>query len=151
MMADFKIGDVVRLKKDEPERLNLVLVKFDGQGAFGVSECGRRRTWAAFEDCELVHRPDPQADLKQAIREVLLSDEFMKAFTKKAFSTKLSAGLNYKPVSAADLAMWRMSEPTEHPIPGVNQPMKSSEPTEAQELAERTMKAIWQANDGGDQ
>ena len=88
-MTDFKIGDVVRLKKDEPERLSLVLVKFDGQGAFGVSECGRRRTWAAFEDCELVHRPDPQADLQQAIREVLLGDEFMKAFAAAFMKTPL--------------------------------------------------------------
>ena len=89
MMTEFKIGDVVRLKKDEPERLNLVLVKFDGQGAFGVSECGRRRTWAAFEDCELVHRPDPQADLKQAIREVLLSDEFMEKFAAAWMKTPI--------------------------------------------------------------
>ena len=88
-MTDFKIGDVVRLKKDEPERLNLVLVKFDGQGAFGVSECGRRRTWAAFEDCELVNRPDPQADIKQAIREVLLSNEFLTAFAEAWTNTPI--------------------------------------------------------------
>ena len=88
-MTDFKIGDVVRLKKDEPERLNLVLVKFDGQGAFGVSECGRRRTWAAFEDCELITRPDPQADLIQAIREVLLSGDFMTKFAAAWMKTPI--------------------------------------------------------------
>ena len=88
-MADFRVGDVVRLKKDEPERLNLVLVKFDGQGAFGVSECGRRRTWAAFGDCELVNRPDQQADMKQAIREVLLSDEFMAKFAAAWMKTPI--------------------------------------------------------------
>ena len=88
-MADFKVGDVVRLKKDEPERLNLVLVKFDGQGAFGVSECGRRRTWVSFSDCELVNRPDPQAGLQQAIREVLLSGEFMTAFAAAFMKTPI--------------------------------------------------------------
>ena len=100
-MTEFKIGDVVRLKKDEPERLNLVLVKFDGQGAFGVSECGRRRTWAEFEDCELVHRPDPQADLKQAIREVLLGDEFMAKFAAAWMKT---------PIPIQELAIGEPSE-----------------------------------------
>ena len=124
-MTGFKIGDVVRLKKDEPERLNLVLVKFDGQGAFGVSECGRRRTWAAFEDCELVNRPDPQADLKQAIREVLLGDEFMEKFAAAFIKTPWLMG------------GFAFCEP--------------KEPTKAQQLADRTLKAIWQANDGGTQ
>ena len=95
-MTHFKIGDVVRLKKDEPERLNLVLVKFDGQGAFGVSDCGRRRTWAAFEDCELVNRPDSQADIKQAIREVLLSDEFMTKFAAAWMKTPLPISMQYE-------------------------------------------------------
>lgn len=114
-MTDFKIGDVVRLKKDEPERLNLVLVKFDGQGAFGVSDCGRRRTWAAFEDCELVNRPDSQADIKQAIREVLLSDEFMTKFAAAWMKTPLPISMQYESrheiINAKDLAMWGISEP----------------------------------------
>ena len=114
-MTHFKIGDVVRLKKDEPERLNLVLVKFDGQGAFGVSDCGRRRTWAAFEDCELVNRPDPQADLQQAIREVLLSDEFMTKFAAAWMKTPLPISMQYESrheiINAKDLAMWGISEP----------------------------------------
>ena len=114
-MTHFKIGDVVRLKKDEPERLNLVLVKFDGQGAFGVSDCGRRRTWAAFEDCELVNRPDSQADIKQAIREVLLSDEFMTKFAAAWMKTPLPISMQYESrheiINAKDLAMWGISEP----------------------------------------
>ncbi len=115
-MTDFKIGDVVRLKKDEPERLNLVLVKFDGQGAFGVSECGRRRTWAAFEDCELVHRPDPQADLQQAIREVFLSDEFMKAFAAAWMKTPLPLAMHFDDKDGErikSLADYPFGEPSE--------------------------------------
>jgi len=136
-MTDFKIGDVVRLKKDEPERLNLVLVKFDGQGAFGVSECGRRRTWAAFEDCELVHRPNPQADMVQAIREVLLSDEFMEKFAAAWMKTPLPLAMHFD-----DKDGERIKSLADYPF---------GEPTKAQQLADRTLKAIWQTNDGGDQ
>ena len=45
-----------------------------------VSECGSRICWQTDCGLELVNRPDPQADIKQAIREVLLSDEFMTKF-----------------------------------------------------------------------
>ena len=62
-------------------------------------------------------------DIKQAIREVLLSDEFMAKFAAAWMKTPL-------PIK-------------EYPEPG--------EPTKAQQLAERTMKAIWQTNDGGNQ
>ena len=122
-MADFKVGDIVRLKTDEPERLPLILKEFDGDGALFRSECGRRCTWAAFDEVELIDRRDPQTDIKQAIREVLLSDEFMAKFAAAWMKTPL-------PIK-------------EYPEPG--------EPTKAQQLAERTMKAIWQTNDGGNQ
>ena len=79
-MTEFKIGDVVRLKTDEPGRLPLIVRDVEGDFLHCSSECERRRTTVHFPDAELVHRPDPQADLIQAIREVLLSDEFMTAF-----------------------------------------------------------------------
>jgi hypothetical protein len=63
------------------------------------------------------------ADIKQAIREVLLSDEFMKAFAAAWMKTPLPMAMDCEP----------------------------KEPTRAQQLAERTIKAIWQANDGGAQ
>ena len=111
MMDDFKIGDAVRLRMGGITELPLVIRSMKDSICLCVSECGNWSSWEADYSLELVNRPDPQADIKQAIREVLLSDEFIDAFTKKAFSTKLWAGLNYKPVSASDLAMWRMSEP----------------------------------------
>ncbi len=78
------------------------------------------------------------ADIKQAIREVLLSDEFMTAFAA-AFRSQVVSQYTFSDEVRS----------LEHPIPGVNQPMKSSGPTKAQQLADRTLKAIWQANDGG--
>ena len=81
-MTDFKIGDVVRLKTDGPERLQMIVRDRDATDGQILcrSECSQRIIWASPYSCELVHRPDPQAELIQAIREVLLSDEFMAAF-----------------------------------------------------------------------
>ena len=137
-MTDFKIGDVVRLKTDEPGRLPLIVRDVEGDFLQCSSECQRRRTTVHFPDAELINRPDPQADLKQAIREVLLSDEFM---------TKFAAAFRSQVVSQHTVSGEVRS--LEHPIPGVNQPTKSSEPTKAQQLADRTLKAIWQESDGG--
>lgn len=94
-MTDFKIGDVVRLKTDEPERLPLIIKEYDGNGAMCRSECGQRCTWAAFSDLELITRPDPHADIKQAIREVLLSDEFMTAFAAAWMKTPLPLAMHF--------------------------------------------------------
>ena len=94
-MTEFKIGDVVRLKTDGPERLPLIVKEFDGDGVLCRSECGRRCTWAAFADVELIERRDPKAELQQAIREVLLSDEFMKAFAAAWMKTPLPMSMQY--------------------------------------------------------
>ena len=94
-MIRYKIGDVVRLKTDDDKQPSLVVRSiFLGNEnisseAFCVSECGRRIFWALSRHLELVNRPDPQADLKQAIREVLLGDEFMKAFAAAWVKTPL--------------------------------------------------------------
>ena len=76
----FKIGDVVRLKKDGPEKLHMIIEELVAGGAMCRSKCGLRRVWASLAEFELTHLADPYADLKQAIREALLSDEFLKAF-----------------------------------------------------------------------
>lgn len=101
-MTDFKIGDVVRLKTDEPDRLPLVIKEFDGNGAMCRSECGRRCTWAAFSDFELITRPDPHAELAeviqkvfQATRDLLLSDEFMTAFAAAWMKTPLPLSMHF--------------------------------------------------------
>jgi hypothetical protein len=71
--------------------------------------------WVSPYSCELVHRHDPQADLIQAIREVLLSDEFMKAFAAAWMKTPLPISMQYESrheiINAKDLAMWGISEP----------------------------------------
>ena len=89
MMADFKVGDLVRLKTDEPEGLPLIVRSMETRFALCVSECGKRISWADPGALELVNRPDPQADIKQAVREVLLGDEFMKAFAAAWMKTPI--------------------------------------------------------------
>ena len=138
-MTDFKIGDVVRFKEDKEGDINVIVKAIDGY-LLCVSTCGERWVRATSLGVELVNRHDPQADIKQAIREVLLSDEFMAAFAAAFRSEAVSQYTFSDEVRSL-----------EHPIPGVNQPMKSSEPTQAQQLAERTIKAIWQANDEANQ
>ena len=58
-------------------------------------------------------------DIKQAIREVLLSDEFMKAFAAAFRSEAVSQYTFSDEVRSL-----------EHPIPGVNQPMRKDLATE---------------------
>ena len=98
-MTDFKIGDIVRLKTDTDKMLTLVIRGIGSEAARSVdadalciSQCGMRFLWASFEELELVSCPDPQADIKQAIRKVLLSDEFMKAFAAAWMRTPLPIG-----------------------------------------------------------
>jgi len=74
----FKINDRVRLKHDSKENPSLtVRSEVGGQRFLCISDCGQRMVWAMEYELELVER---NADLKQAIREVLLSKEFLKAF-----------------------------------------------------------------------
>ena len=157
MMDDFKIGDAVRLRMGGITELPLVIRSMKDSICLCVSECGNWSSWEADYSLELVNRPDPQADIKQAIREVLLSEEFMKAFAAAWMKTPIPyvhdiSFDNLKPGETLTGNYVWLGEPAEeHPVPGVNQPMKNNEPTKAQQLAERTIKAIWQANDGGNQ
>ena len=89
MMADFKIGDVVRLRMGGITELPLVIRSMKDSICLCVSECGNWSSWEADYSLELVNRPDPQADLKQAIRDVLLSEEFMKAFAAAWMKTPI--------------------------------------------------------------
>lgn len=74
----FKISDRVRLKHDNKENPSLtVRSEVHGQRFLCISDCGQRMVWACDHELELVER---NAELKQAIREVLLSEEFLKAF-----------------------------------------------------------------------
>ena len=112
-MTEFKIGDVVWVRAEfcgyRGKRDRLTLKVGDGE------------TVAIEGDC----KADIEYDIKQAIREVLLSDEFMAAFAAAWMKTPLPLG------------EFAFCEP--------------KEPTKAQQLADRTLKATWQANDGGNQ
>lgn len=87
---EFRIGDRVRFKHDASEIAVLVVRANLGQaGLLCVSECGKRIAWAQPEEVDLDHRPGPTAnnEIQQAIREVLLSDEFLKAFSRAYMET----------------------------------------------------------------
>lgn len=88
-MTEFKIGDSVRIIDDASTPEVLVVRKNDNGIILCVSECGSRACWEADYSLELVNRPDPQADIKQAIREVLLSDEFMTKFAAAWMKTPI--------------------------------------------------------------
>ena len=76
-MTEFKVGDVVWVRAKiwdrsrHPDRLML--------------EVGNGEVIAGESDC----KPYAEADIKQAVREVLLSDEFMKAFAAAWMKTPL--------------------------------------------------------------
>ena len=154
-MKEFKVGDVVRLKKDKADSLKLVIRGVDTTSKIRsylcVSECGQRIRWAFFDEMELINRPDPQADLMQAIRDVLLSDEFMAKFAAAWMKTPLPLSMQYDNRDGE-----RIKSLTDYPFvepakEAPNEPTQKAEPTKAQQLADRTLKAIWQATDGGTQ
>lgn len=140
-MTDFKIGGRVwvELQVVETSGDMIQVISDPNQQPYQTAVLG----WAHASDL----RSSAGPDLKQAIREVLLSDEFIEAFTKRAFGAKVEVAIP----AFTTLQNVSTERSLEHPIPGVNRPMKSSEPTKAQQLADRTLKAIWQTNDGGDQ
>ena len=88
-MTKFKIGDAVRIIDDASTPDVLVVRKNDNGVILCVSECGCRACWEVDYSLELVNRPDPQADLIQAIREVLLSGDFMTKFAAAWMKTPI--------------------------------------------------------------
>lgn len=78
----FKIGDRVRLEVDHPESV-WVVVSIDGEAnkvgiVYSVGGAVMMQTVAPSQ----ISLVEPNSDLKQAIREVLLSEEFLAAFAK---------------------------------------------------------------------
>lgn len=88
-----------------------------------------------------------EADLAQAIREVLLSDEFMTAFAAAWMKTPLPLSMHFddkdgEPILIDGLTpVWRTPEATIN-----NTILPEAKPAKL-DLADRTLKAIWQAND----
>ena len=89
---EFRIGDRVRFKHDASEIAVLVVRATLGHaGLLCVSECGRRVAWAQPDEVDLDHRPGPTTnnEIQQAIREVLLSEEFLAAFAAAWLKTPI--------------------------------------------------------------
>lgn len=83
----FKINDRVRLKHDNKENPCLtVRSEVHSQRFLCISDCGQRIVWADTHELELV---ESNFELKQAIREVLLSDEFLAAFAAAWLKTPI--------------------------------------------------------------
>ena len=103
-MTEFKIGDVVWVRAKvwdrsrHPDRLML--------------EVGNGDVIAGESDC----KPYAEPEFKQAIREVLLSDEFMKAFAAAWMKTPLPISMQYDTKDGErikSLADYPFGEPTE--------------------------------------
>ena len=76
----FNIGDKVRLKDDATNRRWSVV---DIQPAIGaVQICAKDLGMYRVVETSLLVEVDPVSEIKQAIREVLLSDEFLREFAK---------------------------------------------------------------------
>jgi hypothetical protein len=77
-MTTFKIGDCVRRKGDGPDKEKLIVRHFAKGDFLAISENGKRVAWLKERELELI---EPAInELKQAIREVLLSEDFLAAF-----------------------------------------------------------------------
>lgn len=79
---EFRIGDRVRLKSDHPDSI-WVVVSIDSETnkigiVYSVGNAVMMQTVAPSQ----IGLVEPNSDIKQAIREVLLSDEFLAAFAK---------------------------------------------------------------------
>ena len=96
----FKINDRVRLKHDNKENPALtVRSEVGGQRFLCISDCGQRMVWACDHELELVER---NADLKQAIREVLLSEQFLMEFAKAFASASVPSTVqSWSPITGS--------------------------------------------------
>jgi hypothetical protein len=98
-MTKFKIGDCVRRKGDGPDKEKLIIRHFAKGDFLAISENGNRVAWLKERDIELI---EPAInDLKQAIREVLLSDELLAAFARAWMKTPVlhESDMNLEPTT----------------------------------------------------
>lgn len=85
----FNIGDRVRLEHDHPDSIWVVMMVYEDTGRIGIlhsTKDGSQMLWVNPSRLTLVDR---HADIKQAIREVLLSDEFLRAFAAAWLKTPI--------------------------------------------------------------
>ena len=107
-MMKFEIGDVVWVRAE--------FCGYHGSRDRLVLEVGNGEVIAVKSDC----KTSPEFDIEKAVREVLLSDEFMTAF---------AAAFQLEAVSQYTFSDEVRS--LEHPIPGVNRPMRNDHPLAA--------------------
>jgi hypothetical protein len=118
-MTEFKVGDAVRLIGGSSRKWRIDSFA-DGKARIVFRK--KLDYGMQLVDVKDIVLVDPQADIKQAIREVLLGDEFIEAFTKKAFGAKLEFAL---PTFTTLQNVNTERSTLEHPVPGVNRPMRS--------------------------
>lgn len=76
----FNIGDKVRWKKDAKDGIWYVeAIEGNQTRIYNQTRYESKWQWVDLSEIELINRHD---DIKQAIREMLLSDEFLAAFAK---------------------------------------------------------------------
>lgn len=78
----FNIGDKVRLKDDHPDSQWVVMMIYHDLNKVGILHSNDFGTQMQVVDPLRLTRIDPLDEIKQAIREVLLSEEFLSAFAK---------------------------------------------------------------------
>jgi len=83
----FNIGDKVRLKDDHPDSQWVVMMIYHDLNKVGILHSNDFGTQMQVVDPLRLTRIDPLDELKQAIREVLLSEEFLTAFSKAYMET----------------------------------------------------------------
>ena len=85
----FNIGDKVRLKDDHPDSQWVVMMIYHDLNKVGILHSNDSGTQMQVVDPLRLTRIDPLDEIKQAIREVLLSKEFLKAFAAAWIKTPL--------------------------------------------------------------
>ncbi len=76
----FNIGDKVRIEGDHPDSHWVVMMIYYDMNKVGILHSTKHGTMQRLVDPLDLKLVDPKDDIKQAIREVLLSEEFLTAF-----------------------------------------------------------------------
>lgn len=98
----FNIGDKVTVEGDHPDSHWVVMMIYYDLNKVGILYSTKHGTVQRVVDPLDLKLVDPKDDIKQAIREVLLSEEFLAAFAKAWQKTPLvyNEELNTRPTYA---------------------------------------------------
>ena len=102
----FKGGDRVRLKDDDSDKTWIVYGVFWEMNEALIMGFGENTTCHRLVNPAEIVLVDQHADIKQAIREVLLSDEFLKAFAAAWVKTPIlhesELNLKLEPITGSE-------------------------------------------------